>query len=196
MLSNKDILDLIKIVSHYEVLPSDSFTTVNVDVNGLLGRLEGLILERLSDDSQNEDDWDSEQFEEDLTEDVDDISLNDECVIEVSNINEDQSNHDDESSFVSPRDLHKLRPVSARSTDCDGSAPLEFECVHNDDDTYDCDVLFSGEVIEEIDNIHRTGDVLKITTRSGDEHEFTLEKTLKTWEKLFPDNVNVFVSQS
>lgn len=193
MLSKKTLLDLVKVVSHYETLV-DSVIPVQVDIQDLLDSLESELIGSVSSTLDEQDD----DFDDDDQDQSDDS---------LSGTEPNESNDEKEDSVtISPKELHKLRHVKAHPVDENGEIVdnvahlLEFECVISDDKTLSCDLLVDGDdgaiQYEDIISITRNDGVIQVITSNDDDVTYHLVKVPKAWETVFPNNVSVAIGES
>jgi hypothetical protein len=198
-LNKEQVLDLIKVLSHYDTLCGTS----GVDApsrRAIQGMLEDFILGEDKDDDDDdlvEGDDDEEDEEDDGSSEIDpeeeDSEEPDEQEDDEGDEDDDEGDGDDEEdldveAYVDRSDLHDLKVakgkiISSSAGDPDDEVTLEFESLAGGDAVI-CDLLVNGEAVGPITHVRRKGTELHVAEDNSGErawHRFHVARFPKGW---------------
>lgn len=211
-LSKQQLLDLIKVLTHYEMLThrADDYSTPRAidDVEGLRTTLEDALTgedvccddedcgeaesdEEEGDDWDNEEEEEDEEAEDDVDEEEEDSSEEDEEDAESEDDSEeDEDLEDDDESDDEEEEL--VADSYASSRDLHELKPvkttqgsLEFE---EDEDGEECDVLLNTYHECTITHLRRKGKELHVRDKDGEWRTYNVAKYPAGWADLLPLN--------
>lgn len=210
-LSKKELLDLIKILAHYDTFDKH----VVPSVGDLCQLLEDALL---STDVKNDDeiicDYDGDDLEKDdderfvdsfgsfLKEKDDDDE--DEDLEEEEDDHEDDEDDHEEILKISSNDLHDLKPLVVKSSNDDAwwgdsTIKIEFQQYENEYEEEVCELTVDGNAIGNVTKIKRESNELKIhLSVDGNDscHVFSsIKKMPKQWSEMLTDGVQFEVEE-
>lgn len=200
-LSRKDILDTIKVLSHYSTLESSSVSLVDVDVKNLCDIFESYFLSPSDDTSEGElSHWyDNNSYsDDDEIESSDDHDNNDSSEEEDDLLSsfDDEEDESKRSELIDCDSLHDLKPLAVKSSNTnawwkDNQILIEFQ--QSADDENICELLVDGNAIGDVVKLYRNENKINVCVQIDDKHVWhqfvTVKRLSKEWSQLLSGNV-------